>query len=154
MKKTLLFLLLAIAVGMTALWLSFTAAILPVGKPPNFSLSENNSPQGMTLMAISAGKMFSKAGLAYRGGDFNKEIVMPMGGILIQHPKGNLLIDAGFASNIDEHFSTTPALMQRTSTYEAGTPIVQQLPQAGLSPKDLFAVILTHTHWDLSLIHI
>ena len=148
MKKTLLFLLLVIAASMTALWFSFSAATLPVGKPPKFSLSDNNSPQGMTLTAISAGKMFSKAGLAYRGGDLNKEIVMSMGGVLIQHPKGNLLIDAGFASNIDEHFATTPAIMQRTSTYEAGTPIVQQLPKAGLSPKDLSAVILTHTHWD------
>ncbi len=137
---------------MTALttWLSstFSPEVLLVGTPPGISVNENKSPTAMRIHAISAGKMYSKAGLAFRGGKISEERVFTMGGVLIKHPKGNVLIDAGFASNIDEHFATTPFMMQRTSRYEAGETVAAQLVKFGLSASDLTSVILTHTHWD------
>ena len=124
------------------------AAKLSLGEAPVIEVPSNNSPPQMSITAIMTGKMFSKAGLAYRGGDLREERELAMGVILIKHPGGNLVVDAGFGSEVGAHFATTPELMQRTSKYQAGTTVVEQLPQAGLGISDLQAVILTHAHWD------
>lgn len=147
-KKIILGLAILMIISISWLTTTFSANVLQVDTPPTILLSENRSPSIMRMHAISAGKMYSKAGLAFRGGDLNEERVFTMGGVLVTHPKGNVLIDAGFASNIDEHFATTPYMMQKTSRYEGGDTVAAQLPKVGLSVTDLSSVILTHTHWD------
>lgn len=148
MKRVLILLLLIIVAAAVWFGSTFSAALLPIGEPPKFSVPINNSPQGMRVFSIPAGEMLSKAGLAYRGGDLGEERVFAMAGALIKHPKGNLLIDTGFGKEVDAHFATTSKLMQRTSTYKAGETVAEQLPRAGLAVSDLQAVLLTHAHWD------
>lgn len=148
MKKIIILLLLIIIVAVLGLGSTFMAATLPLGESPRIEVPINSSPPQMSIDAIMTGKMFSKAGLAFRGGDLSEERVFAMGVIVVKHPQGNLIIDAGFGSEIDAHFATTPELMQRTSKYQAGRTVVEQLPQIDLSISDLHAVILTHAHWD------
>lgn len=69
-----------------------------------------------------------------------------MTSVLVQHPKGNLLIDAGAGRNVDAHVKVLPALQR--APYEKGMPVVGQLAAMGLRPADLAGVIPTHAHWD------
>ena len=148
MKKILLLLSVMLVLGFTALALTFTPHTLPV--PDNFTIAipDARPPPGMTLSAIHAGKMFSPAAMAYRGGSFGDERVFSMGGVLVQHPRGMLLFDAGFGSKVDEHFLTTPRLMQLTSRYEKQPTVAEQLKAAGIASDELMGVVLTHAHWD------
>jgi N-acyl homoserine lactone hydrolase len=140
--------LLALVAGVLALGYSFYPVALPVGEAPDISLPSANPPAGMRIAVLHTGKMLSKAGFAYRGGNLLEPREFGMAGILVQHPKGNLLFDAGFGSRLEEHFTTIPLLMQLMSRYERETPAVEQLRAAGIEPASLMGVVLTHAHWD------
>ena len=148
MKKIWLTLLLIIAAGLGALVMSFSAAVLPTGAVPQITLPDVHPPEGMKLSAIEAGRMLSKAGFAFRGGDISEPRTFGMGGILVQHPQGTLLFDTGFGRNVDAHFQTVPWLMRATSKYEKEPTVAEQLRKAGLDPSKLTGIVLTHAHWD------
>ncbi len=65
--------------------------------------------------------------------------------ILIQHPQGNLLFDAGLGSRIDEEARDMPLWARPLLQYEKETPARQQLDQAGIRISQIY---LSHGHWD------
>jgi len=66
--------------------------------------------------------------------------------VLISHPKGDLLIDAGFGQHVAEHIKML-ARMER-APYQLGQTAAQQLDAAGYDRSRLLGVLLTHVHWD------
>lgn len=144
--KTFMWLFLAVLVaGLGALGWSFTPQRLEVSGDYAWVIPQPSPPPQMKLAALSAGVMDSQALFAYRGGKPGEARSFSMGGVLVQHPQGSLLFDAGFGSKVDEHFRTTPKLMQLTSTYRKQGTVAAQLRAAGLWPD---GVVLTHAHWD------
>lgn len=106
-------------------------------------------PSGMRIAAVPSGRMYAKAGLAYEGGGIDDARTFFIGGLLVQHPKGTLLFDAGFGPSVDEHFRIgTPLLLRLASKYDRQTTVADELRKAGIAPSVLTAVILTHAHWD------
>ena len=148
MNRFLLLLAALLVVGLGALLISFMPATLEVAATPKVLLRQAHPPAEMRLYAIEAGKMLSQAAFAYRGGSIGEPRVFGMGGILIEHPKGNLLFDTGFGKDVDAHFKTVPALMRATSKYEKEPTVAEQLQKSGIALSALKAVILTHAHWD------
>jgi N-acyl homoserine lactone hydrolase len=102
----------------------------------------------MRLRAFMAGKLFSRAAFAYAGGAFTDHRVFNMGAILVQHPQGDVLFDAGLGRGVAQHFKTAPQLMQMTARYEPEATVASQLAAAGIDAARLRGVILTHAHWD------
>ncbi len=145
MRRILLALVVLLVAGIGALAWTFTASDLPVPELVPVAAPAPMTTQGVTLKAILGGKMLSRAGLAFRGGSLSEERVFNMGGILIQHPKGTLLFDTGFGKNVDEHFKTTPWLMQNTARYVKEPTVAEQLKALNLVPN---GIVLTHAHWD------
>jgi glyoxylase-like metal-dependent hydrolase (beta-lactamase superfamily II) len=148
MKKILIVLTAALAAALGTLAYSFAPVALETGAAPQFEIPAAKPPAGMRISVLHAGKMFSKAGFAYRGGDLTESRVFGMAAILVQHPKGRLLFDAGFGSRVDEHFRTIPPLMQKLSKYEKEATVAQQLAAAGIAAESLMGIVLTHAHWD------
>jgi N-acyl homoserine lactone hydrolase len=148
MKRVLQLFLLILGVAIAALYWTFTADNLSVPPPSPLTPPPALTVAGVELKAILAGKMMSRAGMAYRGGSLTEERVFNMGGILVQHPKGTLLFDTGFGSAVDEQFKMTPWLMQQTARYEKEPTVAAQLRTAGIAPSSLTGVVLTHAHWD------
>lgn len=67
---------------------------------------------------------------------------------LIQHPKGNILWDAGLSEDlIDQKPFTTP---EGAFTVSRKAGIEEQLKSIGLTPKDINYLALSHTHFDHS----
>lgn len=145
MKNLIILLSLGLVAGLVALGSTFTAERLPVQKDYVLTIASVYPPADMRLRVLNAGTMKSQAMFAYRGGTPGEERIFGMGGVLVQHPKGTLLFDAGFGRNVDEHFKTIPRLMQATSQYGKETPVAEQLQKAGIK---LDGVVLTHAHWD------
>lgn len=148
MKKILGVTAVLLLTGLVALMDSFSAQTLTVESSEVLAIPGANPPPTMQLSVLPTGKMFNKAAFAYRGGSFSEEREFGMAGVLVQHPRGALLFDAGFGSRVDEHFKTTPKLMQWASRYEKGETVAEQLRAAGLDPAKLPGVVLTHAHWD------
>lgn len=105
-------------------------------------------PAGMTLSALPSGSTQSTAGLAFEGGRRNEARTFVTGAILVDHPKGALLFDAGYGRDLAEHFKTAPAIMQALIKPQLTTPVAEQLAAGGVPPARLKAVVLTHAHWD------
>ncbi len=148
MKTLLRWVLLLVFVLAAVLVWSFMPARLGPASLLVVELPEATPPAGMSISALPTGVMQSRAGLAYRGGKFSDEREFAMTAILVRHPKGNLLFDAGFGRHVDEHFKTLPKLMQSTTTYDKAEPVADQLSKAGIAQSELAGVVLTHAHWD------
>ncbi len=127
---------------------SFTASSLPLSPLPPFKDPVAHPPDGMTLSAIRTGTMASSAMFAYRGGGRGDERTFNIGAIYVHHPRGDLLIDAGFGRNLDEHVKRSNLFIQTAARYTKGTPLVDQLARAHVDPGKLMGVVLTHAHWD------
>jgi N-acyl homoserine lactone hydrolase len=148
MKKLLTVVALLLVAGLAALARTFTAEVLPAGADFVMAIPDPHPPTEMRIAMIESGYMKSQAGFAFRGGAMAEPRQFNMGGFLVEHPQGTLLFDAGFGRNVDEHFKTIPLLMRLTSTYQKETPVADQLRAAGIEPKSLKGIVLTHAHWD------
>lgn len=148
MKKILVSIGIALIAAVGALGWTFSAAPLPVPADFVVQIPVANSPPELSLSVLHAGKMYSKSAFAFRGGEFGEERVFGMAGILVRHPQGALLLDAGFGKNVDAHFRTTPFLMQAMSKYEKEPPVADQLKAAGFDLAQIKGVVITHAHWD------
>lgn len=149
MKRLLkgLFAVLLVVVGV-AVWVFWPVRLSVASLPEGITMPRANSPQSLALFALPTGAMHSQAMFAYRGGPVGEPRDFAMTAYLVRHPRGDLLIDTGFGSQVDQQFQTLPPLMRYTSEYSTGQTAAQQLTSAGIDPSSLAGVLLTHAHWD------
>jgi len=105
-------------------------------------------PAGMRIAALPSGSTQSTAAMAFEGGKGDDKRTFVAGAILVDHPKGKLLFDAGYGRDLVEHFKTAPKIMQMSVKPVLATPVADQLAAAGVAPSGLKAIVLTHAHWD------
>jgi glyoxylase-like metal-dependent hydrolase (beta-lactamase superfamily II) len=116
--------------------------------PLTSELPPANSPASMSIYQIPTGVNHRSAAFAYRGGSFFDKRDFSMSVLLVHHPKGDLLIDAGFGSNAKEHFGSMPFYFRAITDFNPGTPAAVQLTKAGYNIDSLKGILLTHAHWD------
>ena len=92
--------------------------------------------------------MHRNAAFAYRGGGFFDKREFSIASALLQHPRGDLLIDAGFSRDIDAHFLLMPFWFRLVTEYTRLDTAATQLARKHYDPKRLSAILLTHAHWD------
>jgi N-acyl homoserine lactone hydrolase len=148
MRRLLRLFVLAIVVALGALAWTFTPARLERATVKLEELPKASPPSSMSLSTLPTGAMLSRAAFAFRGGSFAEEREFTMTVVLVRHPKGNLLFDAGFGRDVDQHAQMLGALMKATTTYRKGTPAADQLLADGFDLTKLDGVVLTHAHWD------
>jgi N-acyl homoserine lactone hydrolase len=98
--------------------------------------------------ALITGHIDTRAAFAYQGGAFSDKRRFVIGCVLVRHPQGDVLIDAGFGHDVDAHAQTLPAVARWVMPHKLAQPAAAQLRAAGIAPQRLKAVILTHAHWD------
>jgi glyoxylase-like metal-dependent hydrolase (beta-lactamase superfamily II) len=149
MRRVGVGLLVTLLVLLSAFALTFLPQPLPISQEPLGPLPKAAPPADMTLSLLPTGAMHARAAFAYRGGSFGDTRDFIMNVALVHHPRGDLLIDAGFGRAVDEHFrSTTPWLVRGVSSYTKGVPVADQLAASGYPVERLAGVVLTHAHWD------
>ncbi len=148
MKKILLSILALIVIALGAFVYTFTSQPLDVPEGKAASLQSVTLPEGVSIRTIASGRIISSAALSYRGGNFQEERGLLIGGILVEHPNGSILFDAGFGANVSEHLKTIPWLVQKLIKVEFGKPIAEQLKSAGIPLETIKAIYITHAHWD------
>lgn len=131
----------------------FLVSFLPWSLPSQTVVLPDNlpiasPPESMRVSALPTGTIHSSAMLAFRGGNPLENRDFSMTAVLVQHPRGDLLIDTGFGREVDDHVKLLPLLMQLTTDYDKTTSAVEQLITQGYDLKLLAGVILTHAHWD------
>ncbi|MFI5898111.1 MBL fold metallo-hydrolase [Actinoplanes sp. NPDC051513] len=109
---------------------------LPVAHPP----------ADLAIYHLPTGTYETRAALAVRGGSFRDKRHFAASAVLIRHPEGDLLIDAGFGAGVAAHVALLPRFVR--APYQVGRTVREQLDDAGYDRGRLLGVLLTHSHWD------
>ena len=120
----------------------------PLSMPPAWrgALPEAAPPAEMAIHQLPTGTYETRAGFAYGGGSLGDKRAFAATSVLVSHPRGDFLIDAGFGAGIAAHVHAQPwfARAPYTATRTAG----DQLDAAGYDRGRLLGVLITHSHWD------
>ncbi len=103
-------------------------------------------PPGMAVYQIPTGTYETRAAFAVRGGSFRDKRHFAATAVLVQHPEGDLLIDAGFGSGVAAHVAALPRIQR--APYQAAQTAGEQLDASGYDRGRLLGVLITHSHWD------
>ncbi|UED87610.1 MBL fold metallo-hydrolase [Streptomyces profundus] len=125
---------------------SFRPAPLPAPAPWTDPLPAAQPPAGMAIYQLPTGTYENRALLAYRGGSLSDVRRFAATAVLVRHPGGDLLIDAGFGANVDTHIAAMPSY--RRTPHELGTTVLDQLRAKNYDMARLRGVVITHAHWD------
>jgi len=120
----------------------------PLPMPPVWDLPLPGAapPSGMAIYQLPTGTYDTRAIFAFRGGSFWDKRHFAATAVLVQHPKGDLLIDAGFGADIAAHVATVPRFAR--APFQQMKTVSEQLDASGYDRSRLLGVLLTHAHWD------
>jgi N-acyl homoserine lactone hydrolase len=103
-------------------------------------------PSDMAIYQLPTGTYETSASFAFKGGSFRDKRSFAATAILVTHPQGDLLIDAGFGSDIAAHVHAQPWFAR--APYQATGTARGQLDASGYDRGRLRGVLITHSHWD------
>src|SRR5580700_442610 len=90
-------------------------------------LPEATPPLEMSICQLPTGTYETRAAFAFTGGSFRDKRHFAATAVLVTHPEGDLLIDAGFGSDIAAHVHAQPWFAR--AAYQA-TPASNSMPAA------------------------
>jgi N-acyl homoserine lactone hydrolase len=103
-------------------------------------------PPDMAIYQLPTGSYVTRASFAFTGGSFRDKRSFAATAILLTHPQGDFLIDAGFGADIAAHVHAQPWYAR--SPYQATGTASEQLDASGYDRGRLRGVLITHSHWD------
>jgi glyoxylase-like metal-dependent hydrolase (beta-lactamase superfamily II) len=109
---------------------------LPVADPP----------AELEIHQLPTGTYRTRAAFAVSGGSMFDQRHFAANAVLVRHPKGDILVDAGFGANVAEHVAMLPRFER--APYERTSTAREQLDRAGYDFSRLLGVVVTHVHWD------
>lgn len=139
-------LLALLAVGVAAAVWSFRPSPLPRPAPWAGALPSASPPASMAIYQLPTGVYRTNAALAFRGGSFADTRAFAATALLVRHPRGDLLFDAGFGADVGSHVQSLPSFQR--APYEATETVRAQLDAAHYDLGALRGIIITHSHWD------
>ncbi|HWS38332.1 MAG TPA: MBL fold metallo-hydrolase [Actinoplanes sp.] len=119
---------------------------LPAPEPFTGPLPPARPPSGMTIRQLPTGTYATPAAFAVRGGSFRDRRDFAATAVLIEHPHGDLLLDAGLGADAGAHIASLPSY--RRSPHTLHPTASAQLDAHGYDRSRLLGVLVTHTHWD------
>src|ERR1700761_613806 len=119
-------------------------ATLPV--PPAWAapLPEAAPPPEMAVYQLPTGTYETRAAFAVRGGSFRDKRHFAATAVLVRHPQGDLLLDAGFGAGVAGHVAELPRIAR--APYKAAATVSEQLDACGYDRSRLLGVLVTHSH--------
>lgn len=103
-------------------------------------------PAELEIYRLPTGTYRTRAAFAVSGGSMFDTRLFAATAVLVRHPGGDLLIDAGFGANLDEHVAMLPRFER--ARYDRTRTAREQLDAAGYDRSGLLGVVVTHVHWD------
>jgi glyoxylase-like metal-dependent hydrolase (beta-lactamase superfamily II) len=143
LKRIALLLLALVIIAATGFYVLYVRRDpLPPAPPHRRATTVISALPGLSACWIETGKTFTKFSIA-----------MTAGSILVRHPAGDLLIDAGNSSHFSQDASVYPFWLRLKLKSLAGqlnpeVPLPESLRRAGENPTSLRWAILSHVHLD------
>jgi N-acyl homoserine lactone hydrolase len=127
---------------------SYVSAVRSLPKPTAWEgpLPHAEPPADLAIYQLPTGTYDTRAAFAVRGGSWRDQRHFAATAVLVQHPKGDLLIDAGFGADVAAHVASLPMFVR--APYRVTSTVRDQLDAAGYNRDRLLGVLPTHAHWD------
>lgn len=127
---------------------SYSCIIASVPRLDSWStpLPTATPPSGTAVYQLPTGTYETRAALAISGGSFRDRRHFAATAVLVQHPKGDLLIDAGFGADVASHVAVLSRLER--APLRAARTVDEQLRTSEYDRGRLLGVLVTHSHWD------
>ena len=123
------------------------AAQLCAAQAQEIAAVSMSTKPAVELSIIKTSDITTLEALTYSGGDYTKAVKLQHIAVLVRHPKGSFLFDAGLGKQIDAQFKQDMPLWARPFfSYGPVTDARTQLDAAGYPP--IQRVFLSHGHWD------
>lgn len=103
-------------------------------------------PDGMSVHQLPTGTYRTRAVFAIAGGSVLDQRHLAATAVLVSHPRGDLLIDAGFGARVEDHVRLLPRFER--APLAIGRTAREQLDAVGYDVSHLIGVVPTHVHWD------
>lgn len=147
-RRLLRGLAVALALCGTMLWLAVRS--WPLAPPPPYvgALPQASPPPEMAAFALPTGVTHRSAAFAFRGGSLFEARDFAMTAVLVRHPRGDFLLDAGLGTRVAEHLAQLPWAFRAITRYTRARTAAAQLEAAGYDRARLRGILLTHAHWD------
>lgn len=87
-------------------------------------------------------------GMVVEGGNWLRIRHMRQHVVVIKHPRGTLLLDAGVGRATPKAFQRNSSLNRMLFGFGKHEPAVDQLAAHGVRPNDINAILVSHLHWD------
>jgi glyoxylase-like metal-dependent hydrolase (beta-lactamase superfamily II) len=100
----------------------------------------------MDIHQLPTGTYTTRAAFAIRGGSIFDKRRFAATAVLVRHPRGDFLIDAGFGRGVASHVQSLPRLSR--APYDTTVTAREQLTGRGYDVSNLRGVLVTHCHWD------
>ena len=120
--------------------------LLPQPSPWTQPLPEASPPADLAVYHLPTGTYMTRAAFAFKGGSFGDKRHFASSAVLVQHPGGDLLIDAGFGADVAAHIAMLPRFVR--APHQTGPTVSSQLDAIGYDRRRLLGVLPTHSHWD------
>lgn len=134
--------------ALAALAVGYSACPLPAPPPLEGELPAASPPAEMRLVALPTGVTHRSAAFAFRGGSPLDRRDFSMTAVLVEHPRGDVLIDTGLGRDIDAQFGLMPLHFRAVTSYTRARSAAEQLDATGYDRSRLAGILLTHAHWD------
>jgi glyoxylase-like metal-dependent hydrolase (beta-lactamase superfamily II) len=102
----------------------------------------------MAIYVLPTGVNHRTSAFAYRGGSPWEKWDSVLNAVLVQHPRGDILIDTGLGRTIAAQLKQMPFLFRLATDLEQSQPAADQLDAGGYDRQRLRYILLTHGHWD------
>jgi N-acyl homoserine lactone hydrolase len=119
---------------------------IPRPAPWVLRLPEASPPAEMAIHHLPTGTYETRAAFAVSGGSFRDKRKFAASAVLVTHPHGDLLIDAGFGADVEEHIGMLPRMVR--APHQTGQTVSDQLNSTAYDRSRLVGVLPTHSHWD------
>lgn len=127
---------------------SFTKRPLEVPPSSGVPLPALPNVEGVSVSVIPTAEIQTLEGFSVRGGSMINGFTSGVSAFLVEHPRGEFLVDAGAGRDVELHLGTAPMIMRAVTDVELLRPTVDALKAGGLEPRRLSGIWLTHGHWD------
>lgn len=87
-------------------------------------------------------------GMVVDGGSWLKVRHLRQQVVVIKHPRGLWLLDAGVGRRTGKAFEQNSSLNRMLFGYRNASPAVDQLHAGGIEPSQVQGIMITHLHWD------
>jgi N-acyl homoserine lactone hydrolase len=119
---------------------------LPVPPAWQGTLPDATPPSDMAIYQLPTGSYITRASFAFTGGSFRDKRHFAATAVLVTHPNGDFMIDAGFGADVAAHVHAQPWYAR--APYQATGTASEQLDASGYDHARLRGVLITHSHWD------